>query len=229
MTPSLKHLAIIMDGNRRWAKDRNKPSLEGHRAGYERLKEIAEICMDRGIKVLTVYAFSTENWKRSQEEVGYLMNLLEFALSKELHEFHEKGIRLKIIGRRDGLSPSILRAIEKAEEETKNNERGTLCICINYGGRAEIVDACRKLIEKELRFEEIDEAAIQSTMYWPDMPDPEMIIRTSGEERLSGFLTWESVYSEIYWCKKYWPDFDEIELDKALQEYASRQRRFGGG
>jgi len=218
-----------MDGNRRWAKDRNKPSLEGHRAGYERLKEIAEICTDRGIKVLTVFAFSTENWKRSEEEVGYLMDLLEFALSKELHKFHEKGIRLKVIGRRKNLRPSILRAIENAESETKNNDRGTLCICINYGGRPEIVDACRKIVERRMKPEEINEAAIQSAMYWPDMPDPDLVIRTSGEERLSGFLTWEAVYSEIYWCQKHWPDFDEAELDKALEEYAARQRRFGGG
>lgn len=225
---SLEHLAIIMDGNRRWAKEHGFPALEGHRAGYERMKEAGDWCLDRGIKTLSVFAFSTENWKRSEEEVGWLMDLLEEALTKELASFHQKGVRLKIIGRREGLRPSILRAIDHAEELTKNNTRATFAICLNYGGRLEIVDACRKLVEKGMKAEDIDEKAIQSAMYWPDMPDPDLVIRTSGEERISGFLLWECAYSEFYWCEQHWPDFDEQELDKALEEYATRQRRYGG-
>lgn len=226
-TAFLNHLAIIMDGNRRWAKEHNLVATEGHRAGYERLKQVGDWCLDRGIKVLTVFAFSTENWKRTQEEVGFLMDLLEEALTKELSQFHEKGVRMKIIGRREALRPSIVRAIEAAEELTKNNTRATFAICINYGGRLEIVDACRSLIAKGTLAASVDEATLQSAMYWPDMPDPDFIIRTSGEERISGFLLWQAAYSEFYWTDKHWPDFDEAELDKAMEEYATRQRRFG--
>lgn len=228
-TTPLEHLAIIMDGNRRWAKDRGLLSSQGHLAGYERLKNVGDWCLERGIKVLTVFAFSTENWKRTDEEVGFLMDLLEKAFTEELMQFHEKGVRMKIIGRRQGLRPSVLRAIENAEEKTKNNTRVTFCICFNYGGRQEIVDACKKLAERGVLAEQITEAAIQSAMYWPDMPDPDLVVRTSGEERLSGFLLWASAYSEFYWCQKHWPDFDEAELDKALEAYSNRKRRFGGG
>jgi undecaprenyl diphosphate synthase len=227
MTPPLKHLAIIMDGNRRWATERGLLPTQGHRAGYERLKQVGDWCLDRGIKVLTVFAFSTENWKRADEEVGFLMDLFEEAMSKELEHFHGRGVQLRIIGRREGLRPSMLRSIERAEKLTKENTKATFVICFNYGGSLEIVDACRKLIERGVAVEDIDEAAIQSATYWPDMPDPDLVVRTSGEERLSGFLTWQSVYSEIYWTKKQWPDFDQAELEAALEEFASRQRRYG--
>ncbi|MEO5927273.1 MAG: polyprenyl diphosphate synthase [Patescibacteria group bacterium] len=223
----LTHLAIIMDGNRRWAKDQGLPSFEGHRRGYDRLKEVGDWCLARHIPLLTVFAFSTENWKRAEDEVGYLMDLLETGLTRDLDEFHRKGVRLKFVGRREGLRPSILRAMETAEERTKDNTNATFCLCLNYGGRLEIVDACRKLVFKGATVDEIDEAAIQSAMYWPEMPEPDLIIRTSGEQRLSGFLLWESAYSELYWTNSHWPAFDEAELDKALTEYASRQRRFG--
>ena len=227
MTAPLQHLAIIMDGNRRWATERGRLPIEGHRAGYERLKEMGDWCLDRGIMALTVFAFSTENWKRTEQEVGFLMDLLEEALTKELKSFHDKGVRLKVIGRKEGFRPSIIRAIEAAEELTKGNTRATFSLCVNYGGRTEIDDACRRIVADGLSPDQIDEAAIQSRLYWPYMPGPDLVVRTSGEERLSGFLTWESVYSEIYWCDKHWPDFDEAELDKALEEYASRQRRYG--
>lgn len=226
-TPPLNHLAIVMDGNRRWAKERGRPSLEGHRAGYERLKEVGDWCLDRGIEVLTVFAFSTENWKRTQDEVGYLMDLLEYGVSTDLNHYKERGVRLKIIGRREGLRPSVLRAIENAEAETSMNTRATFGICLNYGGRTEIVDACKKLVMDGVSVDDITEESLSARMYWPDMPTPDLLIRTSGEERLSGFLTWESVYSEIYWCDKHWPDFDEEELGKALEAFAARQRRYG--
>jgi undecaprenyl diphosphate synthase len=227
LTPPLTHLAIIMDGNRRWAKERGLPSLEGHRAGYERMKEVGDWCLDRGIKTLSVFAFSTENWDRTEEEVGYLMDLLEKALTNELQHFASKGVRMKIVGRRDRLRPSILRAIEAAERNTAENTRATFAICLNYGGRPEILDACKKMIEDGVKPEDVTETEFAKRLYWPDMPNPDLVVRTSGEERLSGFLTWESVYSELYFTQKHWPDFDEQELDKALEEFASRQRRFG--
>lgn len=226
-TPPLTHLAIIMDGNRRWAKERGLPSLEGHRAGYERMKQVGDWCLDRGIKTLSVFAFSTENWDRTEEEIGYLMDLLEKALTDELQHFASKGVRMKIVGRRDRLRPSILRAIEAAERNTAENTRATFAICLNYGGRPEILDACKKMIEDGVKPEDVTEAEFAKRLYWPDMPNPDLVVRTSGEERLSGFLTWESVYSELYFTEKHWPDFDEQELDKSLEEFARRQRRFG--
>lgn len=226
-TPPLRHLAIIMDGNRRWAKEKGAPSLQGHRAGYDALKRIGDACIDRGIEILTVFAFSTENWKRTQEEVGYLMDLLEQGLRTELDYFAAKGTRIRVLGRRDGLRPSVREAIQDAEAKTASHTKCTLCLCLNYGGRLEIVDACKRLIADGVPPEQVDEAAVQARMYWPDMPDPDLVIRTSGEERVSGFLLWELAYSEMYWCKKHWPDFDEAELDAALAEYASRQRRYG--
>ena len=224
---SLNHLAIIMDGNRRWAKERGLPSIEGHRLGYAKLKEVGEWCIARGIKVFSVFAFSTENWKRAEEEVGYLMRLLEQAFTQDLPFFEEHGIRIRIVGRREGLSEHLLKIIETAEARTAQNGKLTFCICFNYGGRAEIVDAMKRLIEAGTSASEITEEKIQSAMYWPEMPDPDLILRTSGEERLSGFLLWQSAYSELLWVKKYWPDFSEEDLDAALNEYESRQRRFG--
>lgn len=227
MTPSLTHLAFIVDGNRRWAKSRGLPSLEGHRAGYERVKEVAEWCIDRGVSVMSFFVFSTENWDRAQEEVGYLMDLLESALTKDLDRLMSRGARIRVLGRRERLRPSILRAIDNAEKRSASNTGATICFCLNYGGRPEIVDACKKIVADGLSVSDVTEEALQSRMYWPEMPPPDLVVRTSGEERLSGFLTWESVYSEIYWCGKHWPDFDEAELDRAIEEFASRQRRFG--
>jgi undecaprenyl diphosphate synthase len=223
----LRHLAMIMDGNRRWAKERGMPGIKGHQTGYDTLKNIGDACLARGIQVFSVFAFSTENWKRTEEEVGFLMDLLERALRSELAEFKRKGVRIRVLGRREGLRPSVLQAIEAAEHETAENDKLTFCICFNYGGRTEIVDACRKLVVAGVPVEQIDEAAIQRNLYWGDMPDPDLIIRTSGEERISGFLLWQAAYSELYWTEKQWPDFDEVELDKALANFAERQRRYG--
>ncbi len=226
-SPPLGHLGLIMDGNRRFARDQGMPSLEGHRAGYHTIKKMGDWCLARHIPLLTIWAFSTENWKRAEEEVGYLMDLLEWALRHDLDEFHQKGIRLKVIGRRTGLRPSIVEGIEEAEARTNTNTKMTLVIAINYGGRTEIVDACKRLVEQGVAAETIDEASITAQMYWPEMPEPDLLIRTSGEERLSGFLLWEAPYAELYWCKKNWPDFIERDLDAALEEYARRERRYG--
>jgi undecaprenyl diphosphate synthase len=227
MTTTIQHLAIILDGNRRWAKEHNLPSLEGHRRGFERLNQVGDWCFDRGIKIFTVFAFSTENWDRTQEEIGYLMDLFEKGITMYLKHYGDRGIRIRILGRREGLRPSVLRAIEKAESETEKNTVATFCMCLNYGGRTEIVDAVRKIVEEGLKVEDVTEEALTARMYWPEMAPPDLIVRTSGEERLSGFLTWESPYSELYWCQKNWPDFDEAELDTALETFATRERRFG--
>ncbi len=227
MESQVRHLAIIMDGNRRWAKERGLRSLEGHKAGYERLKQVGDFCLARGVKVLTAFAFSTENWKRAEDEVGYLMDLIEFGVDKDLPHYKDRNICLKILGRRDQLRPSVIRAIEKAEAETANNTAATFCLCINYGGRAEIVDACKKVLRDGILADDMTEEELTKRMYWPEMPAPDLVVRTSGEERVSGFLTWESAYSEFYWCEKHWPDFDEGELDTALEAFAIRQRRFG--
>jgi len=226
--PELNHLAIILDGNRRWAKENGLPSFEGHRRGYNKMKEVGEWCIARGIKTFTVYAFSTENWHRTPEEVDYLMNLLHQALTKEINEFNRRGIRLRVIGSRDRLSEKMKQEADFAENETKNNTRGTLNICLNYGGRLEIVEAVRTIISRGVKSEEIDEKMISENIWLAGQSDPDLIIRTSGEQRLSGFLTWESVYSELLFVKCHWPAFSEQDLDEAIAEFHRRHRRFGG-
>lgn len=224
----LKHLAVIMDGNRRWAKDKSLPSFEGHRQGYDKMKEVGQWCIDRGITTLTVYAFSTENWNREEAEVNYLMDLLYKAVTTEVDEFNKRGIRLKIIGTRERLSEKLVKAIAEAEERTQNNDKGTLNICLNYGGRLEIVDAVKKIIAKGIPVDQITEKTISENIWLAGQADPDLIIRTSGEQRLSGFLTWESVYSEFLFINKHWPAFSEADLDAAINDYNNRHRRFGG-
>lgn len=223
----IKHLAIIMDGNRRWAKDHGLPSIEGHRRGYNKLKEVGEWALDRGVKYFTVYAFSTENWNRSKKEVDYLMKLLQEALTKELPYFMKKNIRLKVIGSRERLSEDLKKAINKAEKETANNSRGTLSLAINYGGRLELIEAVKKIIKKGVKPEAVTEEMISENIYTEGIPNPDLVIRTSGEHRLSGFLTWQTVYSELYFIKKHWPAFTEKDLEVAFEEFESRQRRYG--
>lgn len=223
-TPGIQHVAIIMDGNRRWAKAHGLPSLEGHRRGYDKVKEVADWCLARGISYLTFFAFSTENWKRSAEEVGYLMNLLEMALTKERHQFLEKGVRLRVLGRRSGLPDSVARAVEEAEKSTAHNTTLSLQLAVNYGGRAEIVDAVNAAVAAG---ESVTEESFRSFLYASDVPDPNMILRTSGEQRLSGFLTWQSVYSELFFVDKHWPDFLEADFDHTLTSFSARERRLG--
>lgn len=223
----VRHLGIIMDGNRRWAKKRGLPSLEGHRRGYATFKKVGEWCLDRSIDILTVYAFSTENWNRSKKEVNYLMKLLSLALSSEVDDLHRKNIRISVIGRVKELPKHLQKHIASAMELTKNNTRGTLQLAINYGGRLEIVDAVKKVMRTAKSVSAITEASLSEAMYTAQQPDPDLIIRTSGEQRLSGFLAWQGVYSELLFVEKNWPDFNERDLDSALAEFSRRQRRFG--
>jgi undecaprenyl diphosphate synthase len=224
----LKHLGIIMDGNRRWAKNKNLPALEGHKAGYEKVKEVGKWCIDRGIEVLTVYAFSTENWNRSKDEVKYLMILLKVASKEGVEEFNKLGIRINILGSTQGLDKKIMKSINNIQEKTKNNMKGVLNICFNYGGRLEIVEAIREIVKNGFSPEEINEDLVTQFTWLKNQPEPDLIIRTSGEQRLSGFLTWSSVYSELYFTSCTWPAFNEKELDKAIEDFNARHRRFGG-
>ncbi len=217
-----------MDGNRRWAKENNLKSLEGHQRGYDKLKEVGEWCVKKGIKTLSVYAFSTENWNRSKDEVEYLMKLVTKALREEIEEFNRRGIRVKIIGSKERLNKRIQADIQNIQEKTKDNKKGTLNLCFNYGGRLEIVEAVQRIITEGFKPEEISEELITKYTWMGQIQDPELIIRTSGEQRLSGFLTWQSVYSELYFTNCHWPAFSEKDLDDAIEEFNKRNRRFGG-
>jgi len=217
-----------MDGNGRWAKLQGKSVNFGHRAGVRAIKRVMYACDDLGVEVLSIYAFSTENWSRSRREVGGLMRLFEETVQKEFDELHERGIRVYISGRRDGLSPHLVRMLEDAEERTRDNRKGVLNVCLNYGGRAEIVDAARRLVAEGVAAEAVDEKAIAERLYVPELADPDLVIRTANESRLSNFLLWQSAYSEFYVTPTLWPDFDKSDLEAAIAEYQRRERRFGG-
>ena len=225
------HVGIIMYGNRRWAKEKGMiPSL-GHKAGADNLKKVAEACEKFGIKHLTVFAFSTENWKRSKDEVKYLMDLFLSYAKSFRKRLNEKNYRVRMAGDKSALSEELQQEITYIEEATKNNDGLTINLAINYGGRAEIINATKNIAEKvksgEIYIEEINEDLINRNMQTYDSPDPDLIIRTGGEKRLSGFLIWQSAYSEFYFTKVYWPDFDGEELNKAIIEYSNRKRNFG--
>jgi len=222
-----QHVAIIMDGNGRWAQARGLPRLAGHRAGVENLNAILRAAVEFGIPVLTLYAFSTENWNRPQAEVAGLMRLLERSIESELDGLNENGVRLRHLGRRDRLSAGMLRKIDHAIEVTQHNTRLELNIALNYGGRAELVDAIKAIVSDGIRPENIDQALIDQYLYTAGLPDPELVIRTSGELRLSNFLIWQASYAELYVTDVYWPAFGRSELYKALVAFQSRQRRFG--
>ncbi len=221
------HVAIIMDGNGRWAQARGLPRLAGHRAGTENLRRIIDASIEFGIQYLTVYAFSTENWGRPKDEVEGLMNILEEVIDTEVPRLHEKGVQVRHIGALDGLRPELQRKIRESEELTRNNRRLVLGVAFNYGGRAEIVHAVRRILAEGLRPEEVDETVFARYLYTAGMPDPDLVIRTSGEQRISNFLLWQAAYAEWYFTPVYWPDFDREELRKALEEYSRRERRFG--
>lgn len=223
------HLAIIIDGNRRWAKKRGLPAFEGHRQGLEKVKKIGEWCKERGVKILTLFAFSTENWNRSKTEVNHLMKLLGEALAQEnIEEANKRGVKIQVIGQKNRLPKFLQKIIEKAENLTKNNKERILNIALSYGGRAEIVSAIRKMVKGNPKSpKRINEKLVEKHLWTVNLPHPDLIIRTAGEQRLSNFFLWQAAYSELYFSKKYWPDFTKKDLDKAFKTYANRQRRFG--
>jgi len=221
------HIAIVMDGNGRWAASRGLPRLAGHRAGTENLRRVIRACVEFNVKVLTIYAFSTENWGRPSDEVEGLMMILEDVIDRELDELHAEGVRLRHIGRLDRLNPRLREKVLHAVELTKNNDQLVLCIAWNYGGRDEIICAIQNLIADGIKPEQISEELVSSYMFTVGIPDPDLIIRTSGEMRISNFLIWQSAYSEWYITPTLWPDFNREELYKALQAYSQRDRRFG--
>ena len=221
------HVGIILDGNRRWAKAQGLPTLEGHRQGYQTLKVIAKAAFERGVKYVTAYVFSTENWNRNQKEVNYLMDFAFKAATRDLEELHKDNIKVVWIGSADRVSEKIEKVIKKAEETTKYNTRGTIALCFNYGGQQELVDAVRKIIAQDLEPSEITTDNLYESLYAPEIPPIDLLIRTSGEQRLSGFMMYRATYAELYFIDKYWPDFSSGDLDKALDEYAARERRLG--
>ncbi|TSC77234.1 MAG: undecaprenyl diphosphate synthase [Parcubacteria group bacterium Gr01-1014_31] len=223
------HVGFIIDGNGRWAKAHHVPQLEGHRRGYEKVKDLARWCKRRGIKVVTVYAFSTENWRRPAAEVSYLMDLNRLALGRDLPELQREGVRLRVIGRRNAkLPPDLVSLITAAEAHTADAGDLLLQIALDYGGRAEIVAAVQEIIRAGIPADQVTEETVAAHLWTSGVPDPDLIVRTSGELRTSGFLTFQAVYSELYFTPTLWPDFSEAELDQILAAYAERQRRFGG-
>jgi undecaprenyl diphosphate synthase len=222
-----RHIAIIMDGNGRWAKSHGMPRNEGHRQGKDNLRRIVEACVEFGIPVLTIYAFSTENWSRPPSEVGALMTILELVLDQEVEKLHKNGVQVRHIGSLEGVSPKLQEKIRKACAYTQNNNRLILNVAFNYGGRDEIVRAVQRIVREGTPAEQVTEELISRYLYTGELPDPDLIIRTSGELRISNFLIWQAAYSEYYVTPTYWPDFDKDELRKALIEYSMRKRRFG--
>jgi len=221
------HLGLILDGNRRWAAEKGLRPFEGHRRGYLRLKKIAQAAFDRGVQYVSAFVFSTENWNRSQEEVAYLMDLLTWVANNEANKLHKKNIRLLFAGNETGLDPAVLKAIKNAEAKTANNTGGTIVLCVNYGGQQELADAAAKLIRAGVKPEDVTTELVNKHLYRPDLPPLDLIIRTSGEQRLSGFMLWQAAYAELKFVIKHWPAFTVADLDAALKDYATRTRRFG--
>ena len=234
-TPAIavpRHVAIIMDGNGRWAAARGLPRVEGHRRGVEAVRRTVRAAADIGIQYLTIFSFSAENWTRPPSEIGELMALLRRFIRNDLAELHRAGVRVRVIGEREGLTPDIARLLSEAEELTRENDGLTLVVAFNYGARQEIVRAARRLVEEvaagTMTADDIDLDRFARLLHAPDVPDPDLIIRTSGEQRLSNFLLWQSAYSELVFVPTHWPDFDRAALESAIHEYRQRERRFGG-
>ncbi len=223
-----RHVAIVMDGNGRWAKKRFMPRVFGHKQGVDALVRTVQACADRGIEFITVFAFSSENWKRPDEEVSGLMNLVLAAVSKYLAKMAGAGVRIRIVGDRSKVSDKVRAAWAQAEQATEHNTRITLSVAFNYGGRWDVVQACRQAIDAGIPSAELDEATLSRFMALNYAPDPDLFIRTGGEIRISNFLLWQAAYSELVFTDCLWPEFDETQLDKALADFASRDRRFGG-
>ncbi len=224
---NLNHIAIIMDGNRRWAKEKNLPSALGHKKGVEALKTTLRACNDFGVKYLTVYAFSTENWKRKQEEVDFLMDLVAVTLTNELAEMHKENVQIRFIGDLTRLSEKLQKVLDNAVNTTKNNTGVILQIALNYGSRDEITNAVKQIVRNGIKEEEITQDLISEYLYTKGVPDPDLLIRTGGEQRISNYLLWQIAYSEILITPKYWPDFDKNLLAECIEEFKLRQRRYG--
>jgi undecaprenyl diphosphate synthase len=223
------HVACVMDGNGRWARARNLPRTAGHAAGEEAMFDTVDGALEVGVRWLSMFAFSTENWRRPPDEVRYLMNFNEGILTRHRDDLAQKGVRIRFAGRRDWRVPKrLLRHMDDSAALTARNRKMTLTICFNYGGRAEIVDAVRKIASDGLKPEKIDERAIASRLYWPDMPEPDLVVRTSGEYRISNFLIWQLAYSELVFTDVLWPDYRRENLFDAIREYQGRDRRYGG-
>ena len=226
-----RHVAIIMDGNGRWAKRRNLPRPMGHREGVKAVRRIVEACRARGIEALTLFAFSSENWRRPKLEVGLLMDLFVRTLKKEVEQLHRNGVRMRYIGDRSAFEPKLQALMDSSEEQTRNNTGLTLSIAVNYGGRWDIAAAARQLaaqaVSGEIQVEDIDAEMLHRATCMSDLPEPDLFIRTGGEKRISNFLLWQLAYTELYFTEQLWPDFDATSLDEALACFAGRQRRFG--
>lgn len=231
VTDNLKHIAFIMDGNRRWAKQRGLPIAMGHKKGAETLIEVAKAVKRLGVKYMTVYAFSTENWQREKSEVEALMNLLRHYLDTSFKELQENDVRIIFIGERYMLAPDIIEKMQKIEKDTENNQSVTLCVALSYGSRQEIVSAIRNIAEKvkdgALDVNDIDMQMVADNLYTKNIPDPDLLIRTSGEVRISNYLLWQLAYTEFYFSKTFWPDFSEAELQQIVTEFKDRERRYG--
>ncbi len=224
---NLKHIAIIMDGNRRWAKEKFLPSAMGHQKGVDSLRSTMRLFDKFGIKYLTVYAFSTENWNRKKEEVEFLMGLLAKTLLNELDDMHKENVRIRFLGNISQLNSNLIEIVKNAEEKTKNNTGVNLNIAFNYGSRDEITNAVKQIVKEGINPEDITEELISQHLYTKDIPDPDLLIRTGGEKRISNYLLWQLAYSELYVTDAYWPEFDKSELAKAIMEFEKRNRRFG--
>lgn len=223
-----RHIAIIMDGNGRWAQQRGLPRLAGHRAGTENIRRIVTECTDQGVRYLTLYAFSTENWSRPSLEVNGLMRIFSEFIDREMQALHKENVQVRHLGRMDNVAELLQRKIRRAVELTRNNTRLTLAVAFNYGGRLDIVDAVRELVAEKVSPEAINEQVLSDHLSTRGMPDPDLIVRTSGEWRLSNFLIWQAAYSEYWVTPAFWPDFGPEQLRQAIQDYGQRERRFGG-
>ena len=223
-----RHVGFIVDGNRRWAKQHGLPAYEGHLAGYNSLKDVLLETLRRGVKYASAYVFSTENWKRSEEEVGHLMKLFVKMLEADVSIFLDNNIKLRVIGSRDGLSDALIKVIDNAEEKTRNLTGGELLLCLNYGGHLEIADAVKKVMRSGISAEDVTPELIAQNLYAPEVPPCDLIVRTSGEQRLSNFMLWRAAYSELMFIDKHWPDMTTDDVAVILDEYARRNRRFGG-
>lgn len=223
-----RHVGFIVDGNRRWAKQHGLPAYEGHLAGYNSLKDVLLETLRCGVKYASAYVFSTENWKRSEEEVGHLMKLFVKMLEADVSIFLDNNIKLRVIGSRDGLSDALIKVIDNAEEKTRNLTGGELLLCLNYGGHLEIADAVKKVIRSGISAEDVTPELIAQNLYAPEVPPCDLIVRTSGEQRLSNFMLWRAAYSELMFIDKHWPDMTTDDVAVILDEYARRNRRFGG-